>query len=440
MAAYSYPILNVEEITQCMGELNMPMSMEELAHPNREQVRNVFIRFVELLMGVSIDDFQQPAFSVMEMLQYPELHEESIPELSFFRSLRQLMRVCGVEDFQMTDLTRPSPSRLRNHLSAVINFAKFREERLSRYQEVAEASDRILEQRNSEEQKNSDLQRRLQSLSVQAETVRPEAERLEAANQALIEEISTLNRKQADMQTELRGVKEKFKEGTDSIANHKFQILSLRQEISRLETQVIASPEEMKKELANLSKQVEGEKESMAANERRARELYARLQGLTKVEEDVQACLKHLSDCLEEKNKLNEKLKSCEALQQKASEMTTRAKELENTRQHLDRQLKSSLERTARFEQQKENRLAESISALKKSRTVLSALKAQRGEEQIQIDAVNSETDRLVAKMAELKHTHEEEIKDLQNSMNSLVARISAYHKALGAELGVVDN
>lgn len=42
--------------------------------------------------------------------------------------------------------------------------------------------------------------------------------------------------------------------------------------------------------------------------------------------------------------------------------------------------------------------------------------------------------------MAELKHTHEEEIKDLQNSMNSLVARISAYHKALGAELGVVDN
>lgn len=37
----------------------------------------------------------------------------------------------------MKDLLAPEPKRVRRHLSAVINFAKFREERLVMYAELA---------------------------------------------------------------------------------------------------------------------------------------------------------------------------------------------------------------------------------------------------------------------------------------------------------------
>lgn len=46
-------------------------------------------------------------------------------------------QVCGVHDFSMKDLLAPEPKRVRRHLSAVINFAKFREERLVMYAELA---------------------------------------------------------------------------------------------------------------------------------------------------------------------------------------------------------------------------------------------------------------------------------------------------------------
>ena len=37
----------------------------------------------------------------------------------------------------MKDILTPDPKRVRRHLSAIINFAKFREERLVMYSELA---------------------------------------------------------------------------------------------------------------------------------------------------------------------------------------------------------------------------------------------------------------------------------------------------------------
>ena len=39
---------------------------------------------------------------------------------------RKLAMVCGVNAFNLSDLTRPEPVRLRTVLSGIMNFAKFR--------------------------------------------------------------------------------------------------------------------------------------------------------------------------------------------------------------------------------------------------------------------------------------------------------------------------
>ncbi len=50
--------------------------------------------------------------------------------MNFYRSCARLLAVSGVNDFSMFDLMKPDAKRLRRNLSAIINFAKFREERL----------------------------------------------------------------------------------------------------------------------------------------------------------------------------------------------------------------------------------------------------------------------------------------------------------------------
>lgn len=53
------------------------------------------------------------------------------------------MAEVGIDDFGLKDIIRPDPPRLRIILSAVINFAKFREEQLSLLEELSKKTDEI---------------------------------------------------------------------------------------------------------------------------------------------------------------------------------------------------------------------------------------------------------------------------------------------------------
>jgi len=50
-------------------------------------MRRVYESFLDLLMGVTRDTFEQPAFDVETMLEMPELHLQSIADLSCFYAL-----------------------------------------------------------------------------------------------------------------------------------------------------------------------------------------------------------------------------------------------------------------------------------------------------------------------------------------------------------------
>jgi hypothetical protein len=49
------------------------------------------------------------------------------------------LSACGVHDaYSLKDLVRPDPSRVRRNMSAIINFHKFREDRLAMYKELTD--------------------------------------------------------------------------------------------------------------------------------------------------------------------------------------------------------------------------------------------------------------------------------------------------------------
>ena len=58
-----------------------------LNQPNGHHMRRVFESFLDLLMGVTRDTFEQPTFDVGTMLEMPELHLQSIADMSCFYAL-----------------------------------------------------------------------------------------------------------------------------------------------------------------------------------------------------------------------------------------------------------------------------------------------------------------------------------------------------------------
>ena len=47
------------------------------------------------------EELQQPVFMAIDALEYPELHDESIPTLAFIKSLNQLLVAAGIKDFNL---------------------------------------------------------------------------------------------------------------------------------------------------------------------------------------------------------------------------------------------------------------------------------------------------------------------------------------------------
>ena len=60
-------------------------------------------------------------------------------------------------DVCVQDICKPEPLRLRRNLSAIINFAKFREEKLVPYTEMQEQTISLLEETDQLEESNREL-------------------------------------------------------------------------------------------------------------------------------------------------------------------------------------------------------------------------------------------------------------------------------------------
>lgn len=234
---YSFPELKSSEILQCMEDLRIPLSDQELNKPTTMVVQRIFEGFADIFMGIPKDTFAsvQPSFGIMEMLEYPDLHMDSISLISFYRTILRLMIEVGVEDFSLRDLIRPEGTRLRLILSAVINFAKFREEQLAVFEEFSRKSDEIVEERARLGQKKADLvkkiemikyknicgiSQRINSVSAQrAEQEEPTARVREEIN-GLIQELRDFKKEQTGLSNDLDHLKARRTELSEKLVSH----------------------------------------------------------------------------------------------------------------------------------------------------------------------------------------------------------------------------
>ncbi len=63
------------------------MNEEHLSKPVSEQIVRVMEQFLDIFMGFTADDNAQIKFEGMDVFEHPEIHEFSVGQLAFHRSL-----------------------------------------------------------------------------------------------------------------------------------------------------------------------------------------------------------------------------------------------------------------------------------------------------------------------------------------------------------------
>lgn len=327
---YSFPILKNKNILSCLHELGIGLQLEQLKEPKCEQMKAVYERFVNFMTGESLEQLKQPKLEAMDQLQYPELHEESIPESNILKKCIDLLRAAGIDDISMRDILFPEYNKTRRNLSALINFAKFREERMQLYEEYQARSEELIDQKQVMEYDNARMKAVLTELQEQAEERAPIVESLKAEIQEIETDIFEQNEHQTREREEIKKLKNDITVLTDKNANDKFMVVTATQENDSLRQQVVKSPEKLKKRLREMTTTVEEEKAALQDATVRHRELSGKYESLARVIEKVEKRVKDVEEC--------------SAANAKAKEVTSEIQEVATVARENERIIQDSMD------------------------------------------------------------------------------------------------
>jgi kinetochore protein Nuf2 len=394
---------------------------------------------VSEVFGHCRDELQQPVFAAIDAIEFPELHDESIPAMAFFIKAGALLRASGVKDFSLKDVHKPDAQRLKRNLSAIINFAKFREEKLIAYTELQEKHAELVNTRDSLKAEHERLHAELKQLQEELDSELPEVSRVEADIDMLYGENQSLNKQHGVLSNEVRSLKQQAGSLADTSSELRMKLSSAMSAQEDLKSQIVHSPHKIKSMLEDVVAALEREKAALAESEKRARDVASRLDGASKLEKEVAKTLSLMQDAEGEVQKKKEVSKKVKALKSEVAAHEHEVTQLEATKQHLDRQHVSLLERLERLKAQcdvkkqaAEGRVEEQMRHKEAIEAGNAAALAKLNENEGTIRAIED-------KAAEIRAAHEAQIGSVLGQYHALREAVAQYQEVMEASMSRAD-
>ncbi len=396
---YSFPELKTVEILQCMADLRIPLSEADLIKPNPATVQRIFEAFVDVFMGSkaldSVNASSNNLSAALQALEYPEIHMDAVSLLAFYRQIARLMWEVGIEDFGLKDLVKPEGPRLRIILSAIINFAKFREEQLSVWEELMKRGEEAAQELAGLNSREAELRSRIEAIRQQRVAEEPQVQAIKEQIGVLVNDLRELKKQQNTLSTEIEGHKRRRQELVDNQARLQYLMSSGRQECAKLKSRIVHSPEKLLQIISEMQASIASERTALTSLEKRSRELTGRVEQLAKLEGDLKRCLQQLEQNEQGSKRVEELEREIYSLRDKNERQRMELEELSVRQQHLKRQCNMAAEKLSRLTVQQEAKRQEFAERLTLLRRDYSAL----SEERAQVVAKMDDTDRLVKDM-----------------------------------------
>lgn len=344
-----------------------------------------------------------------------------------------------MKDFSLKDLHKPDAQKLRRNLSAIINFAKYREEKLIAYTELQEKHEHLVSERHRLAKENEALQAELAGLQEERDAELPEVARVEAEIDMVYGENQSLNNQQATLSAEVRNLKQEANKLQDEASQLSLKLNSASVVEEDLKMQIVHSPQKVKAMLEDIAGAVEREKAALLESDKRNRDLTSRLDAASKIEKEVVRALSMMEEADTEIQKKKKVSKHVKALRAEVASQEHEISQLEATKQHLHRQRASLLERIERLKAQcdvkkqaAEGRVEEQLRHKEAIEADNAAAVAKLHENEAMIRAIE-------ARALEIRESHETLISSVLEQYQGLRQAVADYHEEMEAVMNKLD-
>lgn len=435
--AYSFPILDVAEIHSCLHELQIDVSIDDLKRPQAATVHRIYTSLIIHCTGTTAEELTQPSAAGLADLENYAMHEDAVAVLTFLRALSDLLERSGVTVLTLNDIASPEPRRLVRNLSAIINFAKYREERVGVFTDMTRKTEELKEDLLQAEAECDEVQREYDALVAKQAAEKPAKDAIIEDCTRLESEIDTLNKRQAVLKHEGAECKASITGARDKLASLQFEILGCEETVKKLESQIVNSPDRLRAELKARAEQLETEREAVDQVDRARREMQSRLDSVASAKTDIDGVCDYLSGVKGEYAKYKDVVREVKSKKMAIEDCEGVIGTMEAQKKHLERLIAKLEDRIAAFRPEAEFEMNASRTALQESRAELEGLKADLKAARASHGAAGSRKAEIAEKLAQENARHAAEMAEMEKSFKELRASVGCYHRNL---LGSITN
>jgi len=425
---YSFPILKRKVIVSCMKELGINITDNDIKSPHEEKCKVIYASILEKLMGINVMNKQIP-FNRLDIFQFPQLHESSIISVRLFREMIKFMRTVGVTDFSISDLMAPESPRTVRNLSAIINFARWREQKHQIYQSRKSNLNELEESLTVITSENKNLAEQFVASREKIAAEAPQAEALEAEINELKALSATFIDELDQTKESAHGIKKNIKSLKAMDAEKKTLLNNNIDTIHNLERKIVKSPERIKKQLKALSGKIQRDTVEVRSKQQRLSDDLHKMAKLEELQEMTGQRLQEMKHIHTLKNEQffraeqeMKRLQTAKAAEEK------KLKTMRKSHKKAEHELKTKKHQYEGLQQEHKTK-AKSASVKQKQ---IESLQREQSKKNTSIRTQISNLDKAIEatkeEMATLSMENKHSIQQLLGKYRQLVENVEIYH------------
>ena len=351
----------------------------------------------------------------------------------------KLLSTSGITDFKLDDIKeKPDPKRLKRNLSAIINFAKFREDRHVGYVEFTQETDGLAQEKTRLEEENERLLTEVKDAKAQRQREAPEEAALKADNEKREVVVHELFNEQTKVQNECQALKAELRKVEDAIREANMKLLDSKEECERLKEQIVPDPRKLKCDLAALHDAEASEKAAVRALEAKRAQHAKQREAIERMERDLDEVLGVQAEVEAEQAKLKEVQRQLKENAERASRDDSERNEQQHQIKQLTQRTQLTKDKTKRMAEQHASRLSVAQQALADTKHTWSTIEAERSVEARQLGDNERQLQDLRDNLLRGRMEHEAEVASVRQQQQSLFTQVRAYHSDLAAAMKTV--
>ncbi|CCH44943.1 putative kinetochore protein nuf-2 [Wickerhamomyces ciferrii] len=440
-----FPSLDNHEIKLCLEQCDIFVTQDELDKPTSMFLQGLFQQFIEKYLGLSPIKIRQRQNSLLKndintddyyTIDDEEQFNESLSLLSLSSLSFKFLQDCGVYDFTLNDLIKPDQKRVQRFLSAIINFARFRDEHLIDNEEIKYENNLKFDkfQRNLEE--NQNLKERIQILEKQNHGD-GYLEELNSKQLLFEQELKNLRIIQENLSNEHLDYKLEKARLIKQLEDHNYLLLESKTQYEKMKNYIIESPDILTKILQDMNNSLNNDQQVLNDLELRSRKLGITIESFNIIKYDLTNCFKIIDELKIELNKEIKNKKNLNLIKEQIEESNLKFNDFNRKIQLIQRQIKSSEEKFNKTKNIRDDKYKEFDKKIDDYNDIYSKLITEKQINDQNLSSKQNYINSIEKKIYNLENSFKKEYDDTNLEIEKLNSHLKLYLNQIDEKINI---